>query len=90
MEQVETFLLCGMSDLRIGDHLTFNGRTYVLRGFEPMSLPSRSAELEDVISGKRIRVPLADLPATPGDDGHSLSPIRQHRDRGQPGSRDSR
>lgn len=63
-----------MSDLYIGDHLTFNRRAYVLRGVEPMSLPGRRADLEDLISGERIRVPLADLPAATGDDDQDRLP----------------
>jgi hypothetical protein len=47
--------------LRIGDQVTYDGHTYVLVGFEPMSLPMRRAELEDVRTGRRTHVRVADL-----------------------------
>ena len=47
--------------MRIGDPVTYQGRRYVLRGLDPMSVPDRRAELEDPETGKRIRVPISDL-----------------------------
>jgi hypothetical protein len=49
--------------MRIGDIITWHGRRYVLRGIEPMSVPNRSAELEDEETGRRVVVPLAALEA---------------------------
>jgi hypothetical protein len=47
--------------MRIGDLILWNGRRYVLRGLEPMSVPDRTAELEDEETGERIEVPVAEL-----------------------------
>ena len=47
--------------LKIGDLVTYQGRTYVLRGLEPMSVPNRRAELEDAESGEGVAVPLAEV-----------------------------
>jgi len=47
--------------MEIGDLVTYQGRAYVLRGLEPMSLPDRRAELEDPETGAVILVPLVEL-----------------------------
>jgi len=47
--------------MRIGDLVTYHGTQYVLRGLDPMSVPDRQAELEDLATGERLRVPFADL-----------------------------
>jgi len=47
--------------MRIGDPVTYEGRRYVLRGLDPMGVPDRRADLEDLETGKRIRVPIADV-----------------------------
>ena len=47
--------------MEIGDLVTYQGRAYVLRGLEPMSVPNRRAELEDPESGEVIAVPLAEV-----------------------------
>jgi hypothetical protein len=47
--------------MEIGDLVTYQGRAYVLRGLEPMSVPNRRAELEDPESGELILVPLAEV-----------------------------
>ena len=52
--------------MEIGDHVTWNGKTWVLRGLEPMSVPERHAHLEDPVTGERARAPLAEVvPAAP-------------------------
>jgi hypothetical protein len=43
--------------MEIGDTLTYEGRTYVLIGLEPMSVPDRKADLRDVETGDVISVP---------------------------------
>jgi hypothetical protein len=59
--------------MEIGDLVTYNGKSYVLRGLEPMSVPERRAEIEDPESGERHTVPLALL--TPGpQQRRGLSP----------------
>jgi hypothetical protein len=47
--------------MKIGDLVTYDGRSYVLRGLEPMSVPDRRAELEDVESGEHVVVPLTEV-----------------------------
>ena len=47
--------------MRIGDHVIYEGRRYVLRGLEPMGLPERRADLEDAETGELIRAPVAEL-----------------------------
>ena len=47
--------------MKIGDLVTYQGRAYVLRGLEPMSVPNRRVELEDPESGEVIVVPLTEV-----------------------------
>ena len=47
--------------MKIGDLVTYQGRAYVLRGLEPMSVPNRRVELEDPESGEVVVVPLAEV-----------------------------
>ena len=47
--------------MKIGDLVTYQGRAYVLRGLEPMSVPNRRVELEDPVSGEVIVAPLAEV-----------------------------
>jgi hypothetical protein len=47
--------------MEIGDLVTYQGRAYVLRGLEPMSVPNRRAELEDPETGEVVLVPLAEV-----------------------------
>ena len=47
--------------MEIGDLVTYQGRAYVLRGLEPMSVPNRRVELEDPESGEVIVAPLAEV-----------------------------
>ena len=49
--------------MEIGDLVTYNGKSYVLRGLEPMSVPDRRAEIEDPESGECFSVPVALLVA---------------------------
>jgi hypothetical protein len=51
--------------MEIGDLVTYKGKSYVLRGLEPMSVPDRRAEIEDPDSGESLSVPLALLAAGP-------------------------
>ena len=53
--------------MKVGDHVIWNGRLYVLRGVEPMSLPGRQAELEDAETGERIRVAVEELKSSSGE-----------------------
>jgi hypothetical protein len=47
--------------MEIGDLVTYDGKTYVLRGFEPMSVDNRQAELEDPRTGEWVRAPLDEV-----------------------------
>jgi hypothetical protein len=47
--------------MAIGDHVLYNGRRYLLIGIDPMSVTDRRAQLEDLESGERVRVPLDDV-----------------------------
>jgi hypothetical protein len=47
--------------MRIGDLLDYEGKRYILRGLDPMGVPERRADLEDVETGESIRVPIAEL-----------------------------
>jgi hypothetical protein len=51
--------------MEIGDLVTYNGKSYVLRGLEPMSVPDRRAEIEDPDTGESLSVPFALLTAGP-------------------------
>ena len=42
--------------MNIGDQVLYDGKLYVLRGVEPMSVAERKAELEDPVTGERLRV----------------------------------
>jgi len=43
--------------MEIGDNVTYGGRTYILLGVEPMSVPDRKAQLEDVETGETVSIP---------------------------------
>ena len=47
--------------MKIGDLFLYQGRTYYLRGFDPMSLPDRMAILEDAETGAEVSVPIAEV-----------------------------
>ncbi|HKR65733.1 MAG TPA: hypothetical protein VJZ00_18530 [Thermoanaerobaculia bacterium] len=47
--------------MNIGDLIMYEGKQWILRGIDPMSVPNRRAELEDPDTGERVSVPLADV-----------------------------
>jgi hypothetical protein len=47
--------------MEIGDHVTYDGRRYVLCGFDPMSVDARRVELEDPDTHEHIWVPIEDV-----------------------------
>jgi len=59
MSQSASFLACG--HMKIGDLVTYQGRAYVLRGLDPMSVPDRHAELEDPDTGELVSAPLTEV-----------------------------
>ena len=50
-----------LADMRIGDLVAYAGRQYVVLGLDPMGVPDRRVDLEDVESGEAVRIPIADL-----------------------------
>ena len=59
----ETAVLRLMSDIHVGDDVTFRGRAYVVRGLSPMSASPRRALLEDVETGENVEAHLDELSA---------------------------
>jgi hypothetical protein len=53
--------------MEIGDDVLYHGRTLRLLGHEPMSVPSRRAQVEDPATGERFEVPYDELEAVPQD-----------------------
>ena len=53
--------------MEIGDLVLFHGRTLRLLGHEPMSVPNRRAQVEDVLTGERFDVPYDELEEVPQD-----------------------
>ena len=47
--------------MAIGDHVLYSGRRFKLVGLDPMSVTDRHAELEDLETGERVRVPLDEV-----------------------------
>ena len=50
-----------LRQVQIGDQVVFDGRLYVLRGMDPMSVPDRAALLEDARTGELVRAPYAEV-----------------------------
>lgn len=66
---------CGMDEIRIGDVISLDGRTFTVRGFDPMSMPEQTVELTDTETGTAIRIPIARLHASEARTG---SAVRSH------------
>jgi hypothetical protein len=47
--------------MEIGELVIWNGRAYVLRGLEPMSVPDRRVELEDPETGEWFTAPFEEI-----------------------------
>jgi hypothetical protein len=47
--------------MHIGDLVTWQGRSYYLRGLEPMSVPDRRVQLEDTETGEVVTAPLREV-----------------------------
>lgn len=54
---------------QIGGFVTWRGRLCVLRGIDPMSVAERRADLEECVSGERLRPPFHELSPGPGPGG---------------------
>jgi len=53
--------------MAIGDLVLHCGRRYRLLGIDPMSVTDRRAELEDIESGERVRVPFDEVESGDAD-----------------------
>jgi hypothetical protein len=53
--------------MELGDLVTYRGRSYVLRGLDPMSVDGRRAHLEDAVTGEQLWVRLDELEEAPTD-----------------------
>jgi hypothetical protein len=53
--------------MQIGDLVIHNGRVLVLLGHDPMSVPDRRADVEDAVTGERLKVPLDELVPAPSE-----------------------
>ena len=62
--------------LQIGDPVTLRGRRYRVRGFQPMSVPGRRVDLEDVATGRNVRVRIGELEGTPEPLAADITPPR--------------
>jgi hypothetical protein len=49
--------------MKIGDLVLYQGRSYYLRGLDPMSVPDRLAIIEDADSGEERSVPVVEVEA---------------------------
>ena len=49
--------------MEIGELVTYQGQSYVLRGLDPMGVPDRRVELEDPETGEQISVLLTEVSA---------------------------
>lgn len=55
-----------MRHMRIGSLVSYKGKTYYLRGLDPMGVADRRADLEDAETGEKLQVPLSAVaPADP-------------------------
>ena len=52
-----------MSDIHVGDDVTFHGHVFNVRGLSPMSATPRRVLLEDRETGETIEAPLDELEA---------------------------
>lgn len=43
----------------LGSFVSYAGRTYYLRGFDPMGVADRRADLEDAETGEHLQAPLS-------------------------------
>jgi hypothetical protein len=61
-----------LRQVNIGDQVSFQGRLYVLRGMDPMSVPDRVALIEDAWTGELVRAPFDEV--RPAENGAGFEP----------------
>jgi hypothetical protein len=49
--------------MKIGDLVLYQGRSYYLRGLDPMGVPKRRVILEDPETGEEVAAPAEDISA---------------------------
>jgi hypothetical protein len=59
--------------MKIGDLVLHLGRTYYLRGIDPMSVPNRQAFLEDAQTGEQSTAPVEEI--EPASANGSAGPV---------------
>jgi hypothetical protein len=69
---------CGVEK---GDIVRHQGRRHALRGFTPMSLPDRQAELDDVLTGEWVTVPFGQVEPLGRDEGRVAELLARGSDR---------
>lgn len=57
-----------MTEIHVGDEVTYEGRVYRVRGISPMSATPRRVLLEDVATSETVEAPLDDLELLDGGD----------------------
>ncbi|HEY2072462.1 MAG TPA: hypothetical protein VGG88_02680, partial [Gaiellaceae bacterium] len=57
-----------MTDIHVGDDVTYSGRVFRVRGISPMSASPRRVLLEDVATGENVEAPLDDIEPIDGGD----------------------
>ena len=58
--------------MKIGDLVLYQGRSYRLCGFDPMSVPNRQAFLEDPSTGEELMVPADEIAPDRSGEGACL------------------
>jgi hypothetical protein len=61
-------VLAVMSDIHVGDDVTFHGHVFNVRGLSPMSATPRRVLLEDRETGETIEAPLDEFEAELRDE----------------------
>jgi hypothetical protein len=61
--------------MKIGDLVLYQGRSYYLRGLDPMSVPNRQAFLEDPSSGEELMVPVEEIAPEPTNGAAGLKRV---------------
>lgn len=56
-----TPVLRHMTNLHIGERVTFDAHAYFVRGFSPMGVPARRVYLEDAATGDRVEASIDDI-----------------------------
>ena len=57
-----------MTDIRVGDFVTYEGRVLRVRGISPMSASPRRVLLEDTDTGEQVEARVDDLEPVDGPD----------------------